>query len=101
MYKIYTYTQPSRGGLGLAVDTIGLLYSVNYFVSFFMNPIFLPRMQKKFGPTKALFIILSMWPIISLMMPMSQWAAVHARWAMWGVLLMQLTLRAVGAFGWA
>lgn len=101
MYTVYTYTKPSLGGLGLSVDTIGLLYSVNYLVSFAMNPIFLPRMQKKWGSTLALGIVLAMWPTLSLLIPLTQWTAVHARWGMWIVIFVQLSMRAVGAFGWA
>jgi hypothetical protein len=101
MYTVFTYTQPAQGGLGLPVDTIGLLYSANYLFSFAMNPIFLPKMQKRFGSTLALGIVLVMWPTLALLIPITQWTAVHARWAIWGVLLVQLIMRAVGAFGWA
>jgi predicted MFS family arabinose efflux permease len=101
MYTVYTYTQPELGGLGLSVDTIGLLYSVNYLVSFAMNPIFLPRMTKRWGSTLALGIVLAMWPTLTLLIPLTQWLALHARWAMWGVIAVQLSMRAVGAFGWA
>lgn len=101
MYTVYTYTKPPLGGLGLSVDTIGLLYSVNYLVSFAMNPIFLPRMQKRWGSTLALGIVLAMWPTLTLLIPLTQWTAIHARWAMWGVVAVQLSMRAIGAFGWA
>lgn len=101
MYAVYTYTAPEHGGLGLSVDAIGVLYSVSYLASFTLNPLLLPSMTARWGAKKSLLMALSGWVVLGLLIPLSQWAAVEARWVMWGVVGVQVIIRALGSFGWA
>lgn len=101
MYAVYTYTAPEHGGLGLSVDTIGVLYSVSYLASFAMNPLLLPGMTARWGAKRSLIVALAAWVLLGLLIPISQWAAVEQRWVMWGVVGVQVVIRALGSFGWA
>jgi MFS family permease len=101
MYAVYTYTAPEHGGLGLSVDTIGVLYSVSYLASFAMNPLLLPGMTARWGAKRSLILALAAWVLLGLLIPISQWAAVEQRWVMWGVVGVQVVIRALGSFGWA
>ena len=101
MYAVFTYTSPEHGGLGLSVDTIGVLYSVSYLASFTMNPLLLPGMTRRYGAKRSLIVALGCWVVLGLLLPISQWASVESRAVMWGVVGIQLIFRALGSFGWA
>ena len=121
IFTVFTYTPTARGGLGLPVrrelpspttphiessdthqvDIIGLLYSAESIVSIVANPLFLPKLQSSLGPRRALGLALTAWPVLSLLMPVSQWTAVHSRPLMWITMSLMMCLRTFGNFGWA
>lgn len=116
MFGVFTYTATERGGLGLPVshsratssrtplmvqvDYIGILYSVGALISIIVQPIALPRFRRALGDRWALTIVLASWTTVALIVPISQWCAVHTRPAMWGALATIQSFRCVGNFAW-
>jgi len=65
-----------------------------------LAPISIPRLEKRFGSMKSLEIIFATWPILTFTIPLAQYAAGHARVAMFFVLWVQLVLKCIGNFAW-
>lgn len=116
MYTVYTYTPTALGGLGLPIDTIGLLYTASYLASFVFNPICLPRLTARYGTLPTLRVMLTLWMVLGCCVPISQWGArvgevgldgqrgggiMLGKTVMWLTLGVQVGLRAFGSFGWA
>lgn len=80
---------------------IGILYSLGSSFSLVMQPLFLTRYTNAFGMRKALTIVLFAWTCLALVVPLSQWSAVHLRGLMWVAVAVILGLRTFGNFAWA
>ena len=100
VFTVYTYTDVLRGGLGLAVDKIGQLYSIGSIIYICIAPIFVPRLQARFGLIRSLGFIFAVWPVLVLTIPLAQFFAGHARAVMYVTLLFQLGLKSLGNFAW-
>lgn len=80
---------------------IGILYSLGSSLSLVTQPLFLTRFTDALGVRKALTIVLCSWTVLALVIPLSQWSAVHARFLMWSAVTVLLLLRTFGNWAWA
>jgi hypothetical protein len=100
IFTVLTYTPVARGGLGLAVPTIGTLFSLSAIAYIIVTPLALPRIERRLGGVRALRYIFGVWPLIALLIPLAQWAARRLRPAMWAVLAGQLVAKNAGNLAW-
>ncbi|ORY33522.1 major facilitator superfamily domain-containing protein [Naematelia encephala] len=100
IFTVMTYTPADRGGLELPVDNIGILFSIGSLMYIILTPILLPRLEKRLGAVQALIYVFSIWLVITLLIPVLQWAAGRARGLMWVLLLTQLLMKVFGNFAW-
>lgn len=82
------------------MDTIGLIYSYGAALYIVIVPTLLPPLQNRLGERKLLEVVFGSWIIVSLLLPLSQWTAAHARWMMWPVVLSSSTLKCFAGFAW-
>lgn len=90
-----------EGGLGLHVDTIGLILSVGALVYIISTPFTLPRLTARLGTNKALLYTLLAWPLLAVSLPAGSRLASNARPVMWLLISMQLIGKAFGNLAWA
>lgn len=86
IWTVMTYTSVERGGLGLPVQLIGLIYTFGSALYIITTPLTLPWMKARFGTNRTLVVVFSACVALALSIPMLQFFAVNARWAMWATL---------------
>ncbi|CAD6573943.1 MAG: hypothetical protein TREMPRED_000968 [Tremellales sp. Tagirdzhanova-0007] len=100
VFTVYTYTEVPRGGLGLPVDSIGLIYSLGSLIYIVSAPLGIPLLTARIGAISSLRIIFSLWPVLILTIPLAQYTAGNLRPMMFVVLVVQLLLKSFGTCAW-
>jgi len=77
-----------------------MLYSYGAALYIIIVPTLLPPLQNRLGAKKLLEAVFALWMIVTLLIPLSQWAAGHMRWMMWVVVTLSSTLKCFAAFAW-
>lgn len=101
IYSVYTYTPVSDGGLGLPVDRIGLIMACAGLIYIISTPFTMPRLTSRFGNTRALRLVLFIWPFLAISLPLTSHLAGIARPLTWVLILGQLIGKAFGNIAWA
>ena len=77
-----------------------MIYSYGAALYIVIVPTLLPPMQERLGERKLLEAVFGSWIIVSLLIPLAQWTAGHARWMMWITVLSSQSLKCFAAFAW-
>ncbi|WWD17257.1 hypothetical protein CI109_101695 [Kwoniella shandongensis] len=94
------FTTFTLGGLGLSVDTIGLVLPLGSLLYVLCSPIAIPIIQRRCGIKRSIQLTGGTLPIEAMLIPIAQYAAVKSSRAMWGMLILQLGLKIFHTFVW-
>jgi hypothetical protein len=79
---------------------IGVLYSLGAGLSILAQLFLLAPFRNTFGENRALLLVLGSWTILALIIPLSQFVAVHMRPLVTAALGLIMLLRCLANFGW-
>ncbi|WWC94795.1 hypothetical protein V866_001645 [Kwoniella sp. B9012] len=99
-FTVFSYTSVSQGGLGLSIQTIGIVGAISAIMNFILSPLLVPRLQPRLGIRRFLSMTIGTIPIEAILIPGFQKIAIYGKAAIYSGLAIQLPLKNFHLMAW-